>query len=200
MMFFSDPGPSHKLALTFWRYDKISMDEIVLKEYKVVLISIKLLPEISSLAAGIYKESLMPYAHNPYGSGDRAVRSIDRNREKERRVMLKLAQKHADELATRLVQRLLDSHIIETNNVDAIRDHFNSLFQKMRDMDEFDLQYKIAPLRQLAADPNFLSLYITQHIIEDLIDHPHIVDIFGDDQEIFLAVDSIMDKLRPPEE
>ena len=141
----------------------------------------------------------MPYAHNPYGAGDRAVRSIDRNREKERRIMLKLAQKHSLELSTKLVQRLLDTHIIETESVDAIREHFNSLFQKMRDMDEFDLQYKIAPLRQLASDPNFLTLYVTQHIIEDLIDHPKILDIFGDDQEIFLAVDSIMDKLRPPE-
>ncbi len=141
----------------------------------------------------------MPYAHNPYGAGDRAVRSIDRNREKERRIMLKLAQKHSDELSTRLVQRLLDAHIIETTNVDAIREHFTNLFQKLRDMDEFDLQYKIAPLRQLAADPNFLTLYVTQHIIEDLIEHSAIDDIFGDDQEIFLAVDSIMDKLRPPE-
>ena len=55
----------------------------------------------------------MPYAHNPYGAGDRAVRSIDRNREKERRIMLKLAQKHSDELSTRLVQRLLDALGIE---------------------------------------------------------------------------------------
>ena len=141
----------------------------------------------------------MPYAHNPYGAGDRAVRSIDRNREKERRIMLKLAQKHSDELSTRLVQRLLDAHIIETTNVDAIREHFGNLFQKLRDMDEFDLQFKIAPLRQLASDPNFLTLYVTQHIIEDLIEHSAIDDIFGDDQEIFLAVDSIMDKLRPPE-
>ncbi len=137
------------------------------------------------------------YAHNPYGSGDRAVRSIDRNREKERRVMLKLAQKHATELALRLVQRLLDTHVIETNSVDDIRDHFTRLFEGMRDMDEFDLNFKIAPLRNLAADPNFMSLYITQHIIEDLINHPKIEDIFGDDREIFLAVDSILDKIRP---
>ncbi len=137
------------------------------------------------------------YAHNPYGSGDRAVRSIDRNREKERRIMLKLAQQHSGELATRLVQRLLDSHIIETNSVDDIREHFDKLFQNMRDMDEFDLNFKIAPLRHLAADPNFMSLYITQHIIEDLINHMKIEDIFGDDREIFLAVDSILDKIRP---
>jgi hypothetical protein len=137
------------------------------------------------------------YAHNPYGSGNRAVRSIDRNREKERNIMLKLAQKHSEELALRLVQRLLDTHIIETNSAADIREHFSNLFQEMRDMDEFDLNFKIAPLRSLAADPNFMSLYITQHIIEDLINHSKIEDIFGDDREIFLAVDSILDKIRP---
>ena len=137
------------------------------------------------------------YAHNPYGSGDRAVRSIDRNREKERNIMLKLAQKHSEELALRLVQRLLDTHIIETNSAGDIREHFATLFHKMRDMDEFDLNFKIAPIRNLATDPNFMSLYITQHIIEDLINHSKIEDIFGDDREIFLAVDSILDKIRP---
>ena len=137
------------------------------------------------------------YAHNPYGAGNRAVRSIDRKRDRERQVMMKTAQKQADELALRLVQRLLDSHILEVTSEGDIRDHFAALFVSLRDMDEFDINFKIAPLRRLAPDPNWMSLFMTQHIIEDLIDHPKIIDVFGDEQEIYLVVDSILDYIRP---
>lgn len=137
------------------------------------------------------------YANNPYGVGNRAVRSIDRKRDRERHLMMKTAQKHAEEIATKLVQRLLDAHVIETNSEGDIRTHFTNLFVKMRDLEEFDINFKIAPLRRLAPDPNWMSLFVTQHIIEDLIDHSKIIDIFGDEQEIYLVVDSILDHIRP---
>ena len=111
--------------------------------------------------------------------------------------MLSTANKHADRLAIRLVQRLLDAHIIETSSESSIRELFENLFKNMQDMEDFDIQYKIAPLRQLVMDANFLSLYLTQYIIEDLIEHPKIQDIFGDDLEIYKVVDSVMDSLRP---
>ena len=68
--------------------------------------------------------------------------------------------------------------------------------KKMSDLDEFEFQYKIAPLRSLTPDPNFCSLFITQYVVEDLIEHPHIQDVFGDDLDIYRAVDSILSRLR----
>jgi len=46
-------------------------------------------------------------------------------------------------------------------------------------------------------DPNIVSLYLTQVIAEDLIDHPNITDVYGSDLEVYLAVDSILKVLRP---
>ena len=137
------------------------------------------------------------HAHNPYGAGDRAVRSIDRKREKERHFMLSATYKYADELAMKLVQRLLDKHIIETSSDSAIREVFAAIFQKLQDMEEFDIQFKIAPVRQLVPDANFISLYLLQYIVEDLINHPKINDIFGDDLDVYQAVDSVMNQIRP---
>ena len=125
------------------------------------------------------------------------IRAIDRKREQERRYMLTLVFKNAEELSTKLVQRLIDRHTIETTSEQTMRELFTDQFRKLSDMEEFDIQFKIAPLRNLATDPNFISLFLTQYIIEDLIDHPKVQDVFGDDLDIYLAVDSILAKIRP---
>lgn len=137
------------------------------------------------------------HANNPYGSGDKAVRAIDRKREQERKIMLSAAYKFADELAMKLVQRLLDQHIIETTSESAIREVFANLLRSLPEIEDFDIQFKIAPLRQLAPNPNFMSLYLTQFIIEDLVNHAKIDDVFGDDVDVYKAVDSVLDKIRP---
>ena len=64
-------------------------------------------------------------------------------------------------------------------------------------MEEFDLNFKVAPIRSIAQDPNVVSLFMTQFVIEDLIDHPNIQDVFGDDLDVYKAVDSIFSQIRP---
>lgn len=134
---------------------------------------------------------------NPSNSTNKTIDAIDRKRERERQFMLKKSRELAPELAISLVQRLLDLHIIETNSVHAIHEVMEKQLQRMSDMEEFDMQFKIAPIRNLTQDPNVISLYLTQFIIEDLLNHPNIQDVFGDDLEIYRAVDSVLTKIRP---
>ncbi len=128
---------------------------------------------------------------------DKAINALDRKRERERMYMLSMTYKNAEELATKLVQRLLDQGIIETNSAQAMREVFTDLLRKISDMEEFDVQFKIAPIRSIATDPNFISLYVTQYIIEDLLDNPKVFDVFGDDLEIYNVVESILSIIRP---
>jgi len=128
---------------------------------------------------------------------DKAIRALDRKREREKMYMLSMLYKNAEELATKLVQRLLDQGIIETTSAQSLRELFTDLLRKISAMEEFDLQFKIAPIRSIANDPNFISLYLTQYIIEDLLDHPKVLDVFGDDLEIYNAVDSVLARIRP---
>ena len=137
------------------------------------------------------------HANNPYGSDDRASKAIDRKRQRERDLMFQTLSRSADELALKLVQKLIDKHILETTSDSAIRELFSKLFHSLTAMEEFQIQFKIAPVRTLISDPNFVSLYITQYIIEDVINHPKVQDIFGDDLEIYNAVDSVMSSIRP---
>ena len=106
------------------------------------------------------------------------------------------AKDHAEEFAGKLVQRLIDREIIETNSVSAVKDAFESQLQKLGYIEEFELQMKIAPVRTIAQDPNVVSLYFSQYIVEDLIQHPAIQDVFGDDLDIYRAVDSVFRVLR----
>ncbi|MBE9520139.1 MAG: hypothetical protein IME97_03350 [Proteobacteria bacterium] len=139
----------------------------------------------------------MARVFNNNAATDKTIRAIDRKREQERRFMLSLAFKNAEELSTRLVQRLIDQHIIETTSDQTMREVFTDQLRSLSNMEDFDIQFKISPLRKLATDPNFISLFLTQFIIEDLVDHPKVQDIFGDDLDIYRAVDSIMRKIRP---
>lgn len=134
---------------------------------------------------------------NPSNTTNKTIDAIDRKRERERQFMLKKSRELAPELAISLVQRLLDLHIIETNSVHAIQEVMARQLQQLSDMEEFDMQFKIAPIRNLTPDPNVISLYLTQFIIEDLINHANIQDVFGDDLEIYRAVDSVLSKIRP---
>jgi len=134
---------------------------------------------------------------NPSNSTNKTIDAIDRKRERERQFMLKKSRELAPELAISLVQRLLDLHIIETNAIHVIQEVMEKQLQRMSDLEEFDMQFKIAPIRNLTQDPNVISLYLTQFIIEDLINHANIQDVFGDDMEIYRAVDSVLGKIRP---
>ncbi len=127
---------------------------------------------------------------------DKTIRAIDRKREQERRKMFHQAKDNAETLAAKLVQRLIDREIIETSSIQRIRESLEEQLKKLGYMDDFELQMKIAPVRTVAQDPNIVSLYITQYIVEDLINHPDIQDVFGDDLDVYLAVDSVFRVLR----
>lgn len=63
-------------------------------------------------------------------------------------------------------------------------------------MEEFEIRLKVADIRTLVPDPNILTLYLTAYIIDDLIKHPKIQDVFGDDLDVYKAVDTVLSKLK----
>lgn len=134
---------------------------------------------------------------NPSNSTNKTIDAIDRKRERERHFILNKARENAPELAIRLVQRLIDEHIIETNNVQTIQEGVERQLKEPSDMEEFEIRLKIADIRTLVPDPNILSLYLTAYVIDDLIDHPNIQDVFGDDLDVYNAVESVLGTIRP---
>ncbi len=134
---------------------------------------------------------------SPNRATDKTIRAIDRKREQERKKMFTQAKENAEPLAIKLVQRLMDREIIETTSIKSIQETIEGQLKKIGTLEEFELQMKLAPLRTLVPDPNIVSLYLTQFIVEDLINHMDIQDIFGEDLEIYRTVDSVLKILRP---
>ena len=127
---------------------------------------------------------------SPTRTTNKTIRTIDRKREEERRRMFHFAKDHATEFAAKLAQRVIDKKIIETTSAEAVREAFEKQLNKLGYIDEFELQMKIAPIRTIAEDPNVVSLFFAQYIIEDLIDNPAI--------QVFLATILIFTELSIP--
>ncbi|PID75704.1 MAG: hypothetical protein CSB23_01705 [Deltaproteobacteria bacterium] len=134
---------------------------------------------------------------SPNRTTDKTIRRIDRKREQERKKMFHYAKDYASEFALQLSQRLIKMEVIETSSVKAVEELLERELSQLENLDDFDLQVKVAPIRTLVQDPNMVSLYVTQYIIEDLIREPCIQDVFGDDLDIYRVVDSVFRPLRP---
>ncbi|MBK5099697.1 MAG: DUF507 family protein [Desulfobacteraceae bacterium] len=100
------------------------------------------------------------------------------------------------EIHNKLSQTLLMKRIIETDNPTAISGLILNGLKKAMRSQEFDFKYFIAPIRDLVPRPNPHSLYMTQYIMEVMIDDPNVIDIYGTDEEIYEAVNEVFSKIR----
>lgn len=100
------------------------------------------------------------------------------------------------EIHTRLSQALLMEKIIETDNPAAISGLILQGLKKAMKINEFDFKYFIAPIRNLVPRPNLYSLYITQYIMEVIINDPTVIDIYGTDLDIYKVVNNVMTQIN----
>lgn len=128
-------------------------------------------------------------------SGDRVQERIINRLERQERQKASKRDRFfkfkINEIHNRLSQALLMKKIIETDNPAAISDAILKGLKRLLNISEFDLRYFIAPIRDLVPRPNPYSLYMTQYIMETLIDDPNVIEIYGTDKEIYRVVNEI---------
>ena len=64
-------------------------------------------------------------------------------------------------------------------------------------MDDFDVDYQIAPYRTLVPQPHVVSLFVTAFVIEKVIDDKDVVDIYGSDEQIYFHINQQVKKYLP---
>jgi len=93
--------------------------------------------------------------------------------------------------------KLVEKELVETTNKNALEDQIRGCLEKLSRADDFDIDYQIAPVRNLVSQPQVVSLYVTAFVIEKLINHKDIVDIFGSDEEIYLTINQQVKRFIP---
>ena len=97
-----------------------------------------------------------------------------------------------DEIHGKLMQTLLQEEIIETDNAAAVSKALLKGIKKAANSTEFDFTYFISPIRTLVPRPNPYSLYMTQYLMEVLINEPSVIEIYGTDEEAYHVINKVI--------
>jgi len=100
------------------------------------------------------------------------------------------------EIHNKLRQTLLEEKIIETENAAAVSDSILKGLKMALNSSEFDFKYFVSPIRNLVPRPNPYSLYMTQYLMEVLINDPDVIEIYGTDEDIYRSIDRIFTQSR----
>jgi hypothetical protein len=122
---------------------------------------------------------------------------IESSKEHARRLAIAAIQDNLESLANAIAMKLVDSDLVETTNKNSLEEQIGKCLQKLSRADDFDVDYQVAPLRNLVPQPHVVSLYVTAFVIEKMIVHKDVVDIYGSDEDIYLAIHQQIKKYLP---
>jgi hypothetical protein len=63
--------------------------------------------------------------------------------------------------------------------------------------EDFDIDYMISPVRTLIPNPHIVSIYVTAFVLEKLLNHKDVVDIYGSDEDIYVCINRQVAKFLP---
>jgi hypothetical protein len=125
------------------------------------------------------------------------ISKLDQAKEIQRVRALQLLRDHVDELSGRIAMKLIESKLVETISKTELEEQIHRCLSTLLTAEDFEVQYQVANIRDLVPRPHFISLYVTAYIIEKLIDHRCIVDIYGTNEEIYRCVNTQVTRLIP---
>ncbi len=127
---------------------------------------------------------------------DRLINRLERQERRQAFQQDRFLKFKMNEIHNKLSQTLLMEKVIETDNPAAVSDSLIRCLKKASNSSPFDFDYFIAPIRDLVPRPNRHSLYITQYIMEVLINDPNVMEIYGTDEEIYRIVNEVVSQVN----
>lgn len=122
---------------------------------------------------------------------------IESSKEHARRRAISSARDYVDTLGNAIAMKLVESELVETTNKNSLEEQIVKCIDGLCRADDFDIDYMVAPYRQLVQHPNIVSLYVTAYLLEKLIDHKSVVDIYGSDTDIYSTIHQQVTKILP---
>ena len=118
----------------------------------------------------------------------RILSKIESSKEYARRKTIENIKDCIEPLSNAIAMKLVENNLVETTNKNVLEEQILKCLEKLNRADDFDIDYQNAPFRHITTQPNVVSLYVTAFVIETLINHKVVVDIFGSDEEIYLCI------------
>ena len=122
---------------------------------------------------------------------------IESSKEYARKRAISGIQDCIETLSNAIAMKLIENKLVETTNKNTLQEQIHGCLEKLGRADDFDVDYQNAPFRNLVDHPNVISLYVTAFVIEQLINHKCVVDIFGSDDEIYYCINRQVSKHLP---
>ena len=122
---------------------------------------------------------------------------IESTKEHMRRMSIGRVRECAEPLANGIASKLVENNLVETTNKNGLEEQLQKCLDKLGRSDDFEIDYQIAPIRNIVPNPQIVSLYVTAFVIEKLINHKDVVDIFGSDEQIYFTINQQVKKYMP---
>ena len=139
----------------------------------------------------------MAKVFRPSSRESKILSKIESQKEYARRRALGGLRDCLEPLANNISSKLVENELVETTSKNTLEEQIASCLETLSHADDFDIDYKVAPFRLLIPNPHVISLYVTAFVIENLIDHKAVVDIFGSDEEIYGCINQQVVKYLP---
>ncbi|MBT8339678.1 MAG: hypothetical protein HKP58_10170 [Desulfatitalea sp.] len=120
---------------------------------------------------------------------------IENSKEHARRRSITAARDQIDQLGNTIAMKLVENELVETTNKNTLEEQIVKCIDNLCRADDFDIDYMVAPYRQLVKQPHIVSLYVTAYLLEKLINHKSVVDIFGSDADIYGCIHQQVTKI-----
>ncbi len=130
----------------------------------------------------------MSKVFRPSNRESKILSQIESAKERARRLALSGIQDCLEPLSNAIASKLIETSLVETTSKNSLEEQVMKCLNKLSRADDFDIDYQNAEFRNIVPNPHVVSLYLTAYVIEQVINHKDVVDIFGSDEEIYACI------------
>ena len=113
---------------------------------------------------------------------------IESSKEHARRRAISAIFDCLEPLSNAVTMKLVENRLVETTNKNGLQEKIQNCLETLTRADDFDVDYKLSPFRQIVPQPHVVSLYLTAFVLEEVISFKDTVDVFGSDEDIYVTI------------
>ncbi len=120
---------------------------------------------------------------------------IESSKERERIKTISTIRDNIDLFSNKVSMKLIETGLVETVSKSSVENQIVRCLDTLCRAEDFDIDYAVAPFRTLISNPNIASLYLTAFVVETLINHKDVIDVYGSDDDIYYCIQKELTKL-----